>query len=201
MGLFDLIHAQAVYGRRVERLVDHVSVLLPRGATVLDVGCGDGRIDRAILERRPDLSISGIDVLVRPNAEIPVREFDGLVIPAEARSVDVVMFVDVLHHTPDPFVLLREAARVARTAILIKDHLADKPLSRSLLRFMDWVGNARHGVALPYNYWSSDRWARAFADLGLTPEIHERNLGLYVPGLDQVFGAGLHFIARLATGP
>jgi hypothetical protein len=130
-----------------------------------------------------------------------VREFDGLVIPAEARSVDVVMFVDVLHHTPDPFVLLREAARVARAAILIKDHLADKPLSRSLLRFMDWVGNARHGVALPYNYWSSDRWARAFADLGLRLEIHERNLGLYAPGLDQVFGGGLHFIARLATGP
>jgi 2-polyprenyl-3-methyl-5-hydroxy-6-metoxy-1,4-benzoquinol methylase len=35
-------------------------------------------------------------------------------------SFDVVMFVDVLHHTKDPMVLLREARRVARRAIVVK---------------------------------------------------------------------------------
>ena len=42
------------------------SRLMPRDAHVLDVGTGDGLIAAALAERRPDLRIEGIDVLVRP---------------------------------------------------------------------------------------------------------------------------------------
>jgi hypothetical protein len=35
---------------------------------------------------------------------------------------DLIANVDVLHHTTEPMILLREAARVARQVILIKDH-------------------------------------------------------------------------------
>ena len=55
------------------------------------------------------------------------------------------MFVDVLHHTDDPMVLLREAGRVASGFVLIKDHTQNGILAGRRLRFMDWVGNARHG--------------------------------------------------------
>jgi SAM-dependent methyltransferase len=200
MKALDWLHTEFVYDRRVLQLTRHLSELVPRGATVLDVGCGDGRIDRLLLEQRPDLSIEGIDVLVRQDTSIPVRPFDGATIPLPSGSVDVVTFVDVLHHTADPLVLLREARRVSRRAIVIKDHLNDGPLAPALLRIMDWVGNARHGVALPYNYWSSAQWADAFAQLSLTVELQERDLRLYPPVLDQIFGAGLHFVARLVHG-
>ena len=144
--------------------------------------------------------IKGIDVLLRPTTFVPVRRFDGAVIPHPDRSFDAVLFVDVLHHTPDPAVLLREAARVARRCVVVKDHTMDGPLSGPLLRFMDWVGNERHGVALPYNYWSSARWSRAFAELGLTVAEDRRRLGLYPPGAEWVFGDGLHRLTRLDVG-
>src|SRR5207245_10961782 len=119
-----------------------------------------------ILAVRPDISSEAIYPLVHASAYIPVREFDGATIPYPDSSFDVAMLVDVLHHTTDPRVLLREASRVGRS-ILIKDHLREGFLANTTLRVMDWVGNAHHGVALPYNYWPESKWVAAFNELGL----------------------------------
>jgi SAM-dependent methyltransferase len=164
---------------------------------VVDVGCGDGKITAAISRLRPDADVSGLDVLSRPRTEIPVRSFDGTTIPLADRSVDVVMFVDVLHHTADPMVLLREARRVMRRAIVIKDHTMDGFLAGPTLRFMDRIGNARHGVALPYNYWTSVQWDRAIQDLGLRATIWKKDLGLYPKPAQWVFERSLHFLGVL----
>ena len=118
---------------------------------MLDVGCGDGLLAFLILEKRPDLDLRGIDVLVREQTHIPVDRFDGLAIPHADASFDVVMFVDVLHHTEDPMALLGEAVRVARKTIVVKDHTLNGFLAGPTLHFLDRVGNARHDVALPYN--------------------------------------------------
>src|SRR5262249_2609525 len=107
------------------------------------------------------------------------------------------LFVDVLHHTDDPTILLREAARVARRAILIKDHTRDGLLAGPTLRFMDYVGNAHHGVALPYNYWPRRRWHDAFRALRLAVRAWKGALGPHPGPADWVLGRPLHFIARL----
>lgn len=181
------------------RLAAHLSEMLPGDATVLDVGCGDGMLDALIEKARPDVSITGVDVLLRPNARIPVTQFDGNSIPFEADSFDVVMFIDVLHHTVDPFVLMREASRVARQFVVIKDHTMDGVLSYTTLRFMDWFGNKPHGVALPYNYWRERQWRSAFGELQMEVVEWRNKLGLYASIPDLVFGRGLHMIAKLGV--
>ena len=197
MDVVGLLHGRVVHTRRVEVLARHLSHLMPPGASVVDVGCGDGRVAAAIDRLRPDVEISGIEVMQRPEALVPVTVFDGVTMPFPDDSVDIVLFVDVLHHTPDPMVLLREAKRVARQGIVIKDHTRDGLLADTTLRFMDWIGNARHGVALPYNYWSSERWDRAISELGLQREVWNRNLGLYPRGARWLFERSLHFVAVL----
>ena len=202
-GAIGALHGAYVHGRRVRVLADWLARLLPRGASVLDVGCGDGLLASAVQQRRPDLRILGIDVLVRDQTHVPVQPFDGAHIPMPDGGVDVVMFVDVLHHTDDPMVLLREAGRVARTHVVIKDHTADGFLARPTLRFMDRVGNARHGVALPYNYWTRRQWDAAFSELGWETEAMERRLGLYPFLASWLFGRGLHFVGsfRVTNDP
>jgi len=194
----DLAHRGLVHPRRVRVLAEHVARLIPSNAQVLDVGTGDGLLAAAIGTRRPDLRIEGIDVLVRDAVAIPVTPFDGRVVPKASRSVDVVTFLDVLHHADEPVALLREGARVARSCLVIKDHLCDGRFARWILRFMDDVGNARQGVALPYHYWSSRQWSDTIQELSLDRAVWQPGgLGLYPWPASVVFGDGLHVMARL----
>lgn len=191
------IHQRWVYDRRVRVLADVLAPLLSRDARVLDVGCGDGRVAAALRERRPDVAVQGLDVLVRPGTRIPVREFDGSRIPEDARSFDDVLFVDVLHHADDPAALLAEGRRVARAAVVIKDHLRDGLLAGPTLRLMDRVGNERHGVRLPYHYWSRAQWTAEFRAQALEARGFRDRLPLYPGPADWIFGRRLHFAARL----
>ena len=197
MRLINTVHDDYVHHRRIRRLGDLLSNLIPEGTSVLDVGCGDGLLARRIQDIRPDIRVRGIDVLIREAAHIPVQHFDGRTFPEDVGQADVLMFVDVLHHTDDPMVLLREAARVAGRAILIKDHTRDGLLAGPTLRVMDYVGNAHHGIVLPYNYWPRRSWHEAFRELGLTVRAWEDDLKLYPRLADWVFGRTLHFIALL----
>ena len=197
MSIVGRLHGDLVHTRRVCVLRDRLAGLLPRDARMLDLGCGDGLLSAAITEVRSDVTVAGVDVLARSDAKIPVESFDGRTIPYPTGSFDVVMLVDVVHHADDPERLLREAARVAGRFVLIKDHLLEGVLAEPTLRFMDWVGNAHHGVALPYNYWSRVRWERAFRSLGLKVDAWAENLGLYPRPASWVFERSLHFVARL----
>lgn len=197
MSLLGKAHGNLVFSRRVRQLCKHLSDLMPQSAKVLDVGCGDGTLAMLIKQLRPDVEIEGIDVLVRGKTQIPVKEFDGVTIPFEDNTFDVVMFVDVLHHTDDPMILLKEAARVAKDFVVIKDHTDEGILSNSTLRFMDWVGNKPHGVVLPYNYWKEAQWKNAFQKLQLEILAWQNKLELYPFFADLFFGRNLHIVTKL----
>jgi SAM-dependent methyltransferase len=191
------LHGKFVFDRRIRVLANWLADQIPQGAHVLDVGSGDGNLAKLLLASRPDLKIEGIEVLVRPMTHIRVTQFDGTTVPFADKSFDVAMFVDVLHHTDDPSVLLAEARRVARQAVILKDHCRDGALAQVTLRFMDWVGNAHHGVVLPYNYWPEAKWRATFDRLGLAPASWNAKLGLYGWPFSLAFDRKLHFIARL----
>ena len=197
MSLIERVHAAYVQKRRVDVLSEELAHQLPHGARVLDVGSGDGWVAHLVQQRRPDLRLHGVDVLVRHNTFVPVSAFDGLHLPEPDGSYDAVLFVDVLHHTENPVILLKEAVRVATKAIVIKDHTANGIHASRILKFMDRVGNRRYGVALPYNYWPEERWRRTFAELGLEAKSWLTRLGLYPWPASLIFERNLHFIARL----
>lgn len=198
MNLIEHVHDARVHGRRVRVLAATAARLLPaRPLRVLDVGCGDGQLAALLMQLRPDIELVGVEFAPRPNCAIPVTAFDGRTLPFADGSFDVVMFVDVLHHTEEPRVLLREAARVARTAVLLKDHLRDGFAAQATLKFMDDVGNRRHGVVLPYNYLSHAEWIGLWSECGLVPKETDAVAGLYPFPANLIFGRGLHLFTRL----
>jgi SAM-dependent methyltransferase len=197
MNLLDQVHEAYVYGRRIRRLSELLSELIPPGCSLLDVGCGDGKLARSLQLKRPDLRIEGVEVLLRKHTWIPVTSFDGKSLPYGDARFDGVMLIDVLHHTPDPLLLLREALRVSRRWLVLKDHVLRGLCAGLRLRFMDYVGNARHRVALPYHYLSTNEWNELRRVLDLQTAAEVKQLGLYPRPFDYVFGGNLHFLALL----
>ncbi len=199
MSLVGRLHEGLVFPRRVRVLAERIAPHVPETGSVLDLGCGDGQIGAGVLALRPGLSIRGADVLVRPKTHIPVDAFDGTTLPYGDRAFDAVMIVDVLHHTDDPVRVLREAGRVCRGVVVLKDHLCDPWLGRARLTVMDVVGNARHGVHLANAYWERARWRAAFRELGLEEQFWNEKLGLYPRPLRWLVEDSLHFLARLGV--
>lgn len=191
------VHNKLVFNRRVRKLAAAVAERLPRDARVLDIGCGSGDLAALVMELRPDIRIEGIDVLVRPGTAIPVTEYDGRHIPFADDAFDAAMVIDVLHHTDDPAAVLAEIARIA-PQVIIKDHLRDGFAAGATLRFMDWVGNAAHGVRLPYNYLSHRNWKAIWDDLQLGASAFTSRLALYPRPFSWLFDRRLHFVAVLS---
>jgi ubiquinone/menaquinone biosynthesis C-methylase UbiE len=197
MNVVEAVHGRKVLGRRFRVLSEQVSQLIPPESSVLDIGCGSGDIDKLILERRKDVTISGIDVLVRQDTAIEVTEYDGSTLPCDDNSYDAVIFVDVLHHTDNIERLLAEAGRVAGKCVILKDHTMEGLFSKARLNFMDRVGNRRFGVNLTYNYYTKKQWLEAFEKAGLAVDVWNTKLDLYPWPFSMVFDSGLHFVARL----
>jgi SAM-dependent methyltransferase len=190
-------HHAFVFERRTRVLAEMLAAQIPQNTRVLDVGCGDGTVSSLIAQLRPDVSICGVEFLVRPGCKIECRAFDGASLPFPDESFDVCLFVDVLHHTGDPEILLREAVRVSRSFVLLKDHLDENVFDDATLRFMDWVGNRPHGVVLTYNYQSRAEWAEHFSRCGLAEASWSTQVPLYPAPFSLLVGRGLHFVSLL----
>jgi SAM-dependent methyltransferase len=128
------------------------------GASVLDVGCGDGRIARAVADGLGASRVEGVDLRLPASVAVPARCYDGRILPFGDEAFDLVLLSDVLHHAAEPAALLREGLRVARRALVLKDHFCFGYLSGKVLTWMDRVGNASSGVEVTGRYLSPQEW-------------------------------------------
>jgi ubiquinone/menaquinone biosynthesis C-methylase UbiE len=97
----------------------------PRGAQVLDIGCGDGRGLVALAKRVAPLSLVGVDADPRQVAKArqtlaasgltaQILEASAETLPLPAQTYDVVTSFGCLHHVPNWRGGVAEVARVLR---------------------------------------------------------------------------------------
>jgi SAM-dependent methyltransferase len=196
-GLFARFHEGYVHDRRTNVLSSRLAALLPRGSSVLDVGAGDGLLAKKLLDLRPDVAITGVEIVLRPDAHVMIEPFDGSHLPFEDAAFDSVLLIDVLHHAERPRDLLGEARRVARRTILVKDSVLRGVGANATLQLMERLANAKHGIPMPERFWTPAEWRTAFAELELEPDSYTSRLGLYPFPADRIFERRLHFLTRL----
>lgn len=197
--LLEMVHSSVVLNRRARVLRDAICSVLPRGTRLegVDIGCGNGILGLSIQQARPEIKMVGVDVHLWPKTVIPVTKYDGTRLPFEDKSVDFAILSDVLHHCESPRAVLKEAARISRKFVVIKDHISENAFDHYTLKFMDWFGNKGYGVALPYKYFSNDEWQTIFSELGLKPEVTNTKLNLYPAPFNLLFDRKLHFVTRV----
>jgi SAM-dependent methyltransferase len=194
---YSRIHEGYVHQRRTDVLARHLADLVPADASVIDVGAGDGLVTRKLADARPDLHVHATEVLLRPAEHYAVESFDGTHLEYECGAFDVVLLVDVLHHADDPFALLREAVRVTRDRVIVKDVMAEGALAARTLSLMERLANTEHGISIPKRFWTRSEWRQAFAVTSLAAIERRESLGLYPFPANLVFERRFHFIAAL----
>jgi ubiquinone/menaquinone biosynthesis C-methylase UbiE len=128
-----IAYAKADFSTSNQLFVDGLNRDFPqRLRTAVDIGCGPGDVMIRLASARPDLHITAIDgsapmiALARDAVTAAgladrITLVDGQVpgVRLEAHSFDAVLSKDLLHHLPDPTVLWREVARLARPGAVV----------------------------------------------------------------------------------
>jgi SAM-dependent methyltransferase len=192
-------HHRAVRVPRADRVAAALAeVAGGRASSVLDVGCGDGRVGRAVAQRLGATTLRGVDLLVNPGdvlAGAAIREGEPL--PFADRSFEVVLLADVLHHAEDPRRLLAESLRVASRVVAIKEHVASGWASRALLLAMDMVGNAQRGVAVTGRYFGPDALRELAVSAGGVITAVRWPVHVHRPGLRRLAPSELQVAAAV----
>ncbi len=206
-------HQKMSHGYRIDILAEHFAKrILGLGRTpgqetvrVLDVGCGDMTLADAVAAKLGAVDFRCVDIHPCPPELLRTdprwqrySRFDGVHLPFDEKSFDVVMFSDVLHHVPSSIrtPLLRSAAKVGRS-IIIKDHLEYGWWSRQSLRAMDWVGNFGYGVSIPDRYFDRESLDRQCKEAQISISQIDIGLPLYdhLPVVRSLLSPAWQFIA------
>lgn len=144
--------------------IRHIEPFLPETGAILDIGSGRGMVTQILRERGYD--VIPLDVKDRSliDSARPVL-YDGNAIPFETERFDCALLLTVLHHTPDPIGVIREAARVARQILIIED-VYSNPVQKYLTLFTDSLFNLEFR-GHPHTNKTDPEWRCTFSDLGL----------------------------------
>jgi ubiquinone/menaquinone biosynthesis C-methylase UbiE len=165
--ILKLLDEKILFPMRWKYLVRRLSPRLKNSKKVLDLGASCGRLASNLAKELPGTNFIGVDTFVQPKTYIPITKYDGEHIPFPNNSFDCVMIIDVLHHDNNPEKILKEAKRVSKKYILIKDHYWNNKIDLFLLKFSDYIGNKPYAVKLPYNFLKSTEWNDLIQNLNL----------------------------------
>ncbi len=189
-----------VYRARLRALLSAIIPHLRPGDRVLDVGCGNGTLGRAIMDdpRCPKgVVVEGLERVARGGEPITVHAYPGGTMPFPDGAFDAVIVADVLHHEENPGALLAECRRVSRRLVIIKDHQVKGAMAQARISFIDWAANAPYGVPCLYRYNTPQQWENLPRELGLEVAEARGSMKVYPPGVNLLFGGGLHYFGVL----
>lgn len=137
-------------------LMETLGALVPKGARVLDLGCGNGAMLEWLRVHRNcsgyGVEIDDANVLACVQRGVNVLQLnleEGLAMFGD-QSFDVVLQIDTLQHLRNAQTMLRETARVGRIGIVAFPNFAHWPNRLSVLR-----GRMPVTKRLPYEWYDT----------------------------------------------
>lgn len=133
-----------------------IAQLVPEGAAVLDLGCGEGQL-LALLKAQRRCTGYGVELddakvlaCVKRGVNVIQRNLEEGLSIFESNSFDVVLQLDTLQNLRNTEAMLRETARVGRIGIVSFPNFAHWPNRLSVLR-----GRMPVTKVLPYQWYDT----------------------------------------------
>jgi len=173
--------------RRSETVVSRIMPYIKNSNKIIDIGSGTG--DVASLIKAQGKNITPVDVAdFHGPRMIKTIIYDGKTLPFKEKSFDIALLLMVMHHTLDPEVVFKEAARVAKEIVVIETSHTT-PINRVLTIISDAIGNLR--LEAFWNSYKTDiEWQQFFARHGFTVienrKFNDKNLGI-IPFLHVLY--------------
>lgn len=133
-----------------------LSQMVPRGARVLDLGCGDGTMLDLLARERGctgygiELDDANVLACVRRGVNVIQRNLEDGLDLFDDQAFDVVLQLDTLQHLRNAETMLRETVRVGRAGIVAFPNFAHWPNRVSVLR-----GRMPVTRRLPYQWYDT----------------------------------------------
>ena len=150
--------------KRVDDILRKILPYLRKQDRILDIGSGFGLVSHALLRR--GYSIYPLDIQDRSLfTEVQTHVYDGRKLPFSNNKFDVALLITVLHHVPQPEILLKEVTRVAKKIILMEDVYGSE-FERLTTYAMDSIVNAEF-AGHPHSNKTDNEWREVFKKLRL----------------------------------
>ena len=163
--------------KRTKNIGDTILPFLPDGKRILDLGTGSGKIAE-YLKTKTGKDFVLADVFDYTDGARKIVIYDGTTLPFKDNYFDGVLIIFVLHHAKDATQILKEAARVSKSKIIVMEDMANNLPQAFLAKGWDILVNSVVGGNWDKLEFKSDRqWRAIFRKLG-TRIVSEKDLRL-----------------------
>lgn len=148
---YDILLPSVFYQAIHQRILDYTQ--LPEGATVLDLGCGTGKLLNRLAQHYPSLTGTGLDFSSEMLKQAQIKSYDSNrltyvqgaadAIPLRQNQYDAVFCTVSFLHYPDPLTVLREVYRVLKPSgrFYLADYIPPAWMGQAQLDVPVWAGN------------------------------------------------------------
>lgn len=150
---------------RVDPILASFAPVIEPGSRIIDIGAGKGDLAREMAEQF-DARVTMVDVTRYHETNLPFIVCDSRALAFEDSSFDWAILSFVLHHSPDPNAILREALRVAHEVIVVENDVRGK-IRGALTRVIDSWPAVRYGTPPCHIVRTKKEWLEFFLGFGV----------------------------------
>ncbi|MFX1327888.1 MAG: class I SAM-dependent methyltransferase [Promethearchaeota archaeon] len=157
------------------------------GERILDLGAGNGLLALEI-KKQLKKEVILVDIVNYNYTDLPLILYNPEdKIPLADEEVDTTILYTVLHHASDPKHLLKEATRVTKQRLVIKESYIEEDYIKITNSFVDWFYNRVIGeedINVPLNFLKLMAWEQLLKSYGFEV-IGTKYVGIDEPAVPE----------------